>query len=213
MNQLDYKRLVALGYDKIGETYGRQATRYSTNERAKYEASLVKGLEKGNLILDLGCGSGIPTTRRLARKFKVTAVDISVKQIERARVNVPDASFICCDMMALELPSSTFNGVGAFYSIMHLPRQEHRSIFRRITSWLKPGGLFVGSLGITNNEVELDSYWKGIPLFSSAYDTQTNQQIIEEAGLRIMSAAEEITTNKNNFETFLWIIAQKPENS
>jgi trans-aconitate methyltransferase len=58
---------------------------------------LLERLPSGADLLDLGCGAGLPTTARLAQRFTVTGVDISPRQIERARINVPDATFINAD--------------------------------------------------------------------------------------------------------------------
>lgn len=218
MNPQDHKSTVAAGYDKIGETYGTQATRSRTAQRAKYESVLLDGLDEGVRVLDLGCGSGIPTTRRLARKFRVTGADISEKQVERARINVPDAEFVCSDMATLEFPPNTFDGVGAYYSIIHLPRDEQGAMLKSITSWLRPGGLFVASLGLSDTEVDFDQSWMGAPMFWSAYDAETNRRLIDEAGLVIISALEETTYLRGKeaalhgeSETFLWVVARKPD--
>jgi hypothetical protein len=58
-------------------------------------AELLRGhLEQRSSVLDVGCGAGIPLTRMLAETFDVTGVDISTRQIELARRNVPNARFI-----------------------------------------------------------------------------------------------------------------------
>ena len=211
MTPQDHKRTVALGYDKMGEAYGKLATRYRTAQRARYESILLDRLDEGARVLDLGCGSGIPTTRRLARKFQVTGVDISEKQVERARKNVPTAEFICADMAALDFPPDTFDGVSAFYSIIHLPRNEQAALLTAITNWLRPGGTFVACLGTGDHEVDYDETWVGAPMFWSTYDAETNRRLVEESGLQTISALEETTTSHGDSETFLWVVARKPE--
>jgi len=172
---------------------------------------LLERLDEGASVLDLGCGSGIPTTRRLARKFQVTGVDISKKQVERARDNVPNSEFICSDMAALDFPPETFDGVSAFYSIIHLPRDEHGAMLKSIASWLRPGGLLVASLGTGDTEVDFDQSWMGTPMFWSTYDAETNRRLVEESGLQTISALAETTTSHGDSETFLWVVARKPE--
>lgn len=211
MTSQDHKRTVSQGYDKMGEAYGRLATRYRTAQRARYESILLERLDEGASVLDLGCGSGIPTTRRLARKFQVTGVDISKKQVERARDNVPNSEFICSDMAALDFPPETFDGVSAFYSIIHLPRDEHGAMLKSIASWLRPGGLLVASLGTGDTEVDFDQSWMGTPMFWSTYDAETNRRLVEESGLQTISALAETTTSHGDSETFLWVVARKPE--
>jgi cyclopropane fatty-acyl-phospholipid synthase-like methyltransferase len=66
-------------------------------------------------VLDLGCGAGVPVARDLiARGFKITGVDASAGQVERARCNVPQAHSIRADMTTIEFPAFAFDAVAAF---------------------------------------------------------------------------------------------------
>lgn len=62
-------------------------------------------------VLDLGCGCGFPATKLLAEYFKVTGVDFSEVQIERARKLVPSAEFICSDIADVQFSSGSFAAV------------------------------------------------------------------------------------------------------
>ncbi|HEX3419255.1 MAG TPA: class I SAM-dependent methyltransferase [Stellaceae bacterium] len=54
-------------------------------------------------MLDLGCGAGVPVALDLiALGFKVSGVDASARQKERARCNVPQAQFIRAEMTTIE---------------------------------------------------------------------------------------------------------------
>ena len=145
----DPKRIVADGYNTIGARYARQAVEFGAEDRHAYTAMLLERLPPGADLLDLGCGAGLPTTAHLARRFTVTGVDISPRQIERARINVPDATFINADMTEVELPASSFDAVVAFYSIVHVPRYQHAALLRSVATWLRPGGLLAASMTIT----------------------------------------------------------------
>ncbi len=139
---IDYKALVQRGYDRCADAY-HEARR---NEAGPELDFLAKRLEDGATVLDVGCGTGVPYTRALAQKFTVTGVDCSSEMIQRARTNVPKGRFIHGDIMSAEFPPSSFNGAVAFYSVFHLPRQEHPELFRRIYDWLKPGGYLLCTL-------------------------------------------------------------------
>jgi SAM-dependent methyltransferase len=210
MNSTKRKLLVARAYDKIGGAYGRQATRGRTEQRSRYEAAMLDRLPAGARVLDLGCGSGIPSTRRLARRFQVTGVDVSTRQVARARDNVPGARFICADMGSLEFAPGSFDGVCAYYSIIHLPRQEQGALLRSIAGWLRQGGLLVCTLGTHSDEAGFDPKWMGAPMFWSSFDSATNRDLVEESGFRIITAREETTSAHGDSETFLWVVAEKP---
>src|SRR5262249_57568270 len=102
-------------------------------------------------VLELGCGAGIPMTARIAVGRRLTGVDISPEKIRRARRNVPDATFEVADMVALERPAASLDAVVAFYSLTHVPRDEQPTLFARIRNWLRPGGVFIASLGVEDD--------------------------------------------------------------
>ena len=206
---IDPKRIVADGYDIIGDRYARQAIESAAEDRERYTSMLLERLPAGAGILDLGCGAGLPTTARLAQRFDVTGVDISPRQVQRARRNVPNARFVCADMADVELPPSSFHAVVAFYSILHLPRDEHAALLRSIAGWLRPGGLIVAAMtdggGAADHAYEED--WMGAPMYWSGFDGDINKRLVEEAGLGIISA--EVLTDDPD-DRFIWIVAEKP---
>ena len=206
----DVKRAVAEGYDRIGDEYGELAAKSLTRQRRKYSDVLLDRLPQGVEVLDLGCGAGVPTTRELARSFRVTGVDISRRQVARARDNVPGARFLQSDMADVQFPPESFDAVAAFYAIIHLPRDEQPALLSAIASWLRPGGLFVGTLGARSVEADYQEHWLGTPMYWSSHDSQTNRRMVREAGLEIVSAKEGTTRADGESETFLWVVARKP---
>src|SRR5688572_587903 len=145
--QDDLRRIVAEGYDHIAERYALWAAHNVIYEvRPRYTAVLLDNLPKNAAVLELGCGGGGATTRQLANRFMVTGVDISARQIELSKRNVPNGQFIHGDMTRVEFPPSSFDGVAAFYTFTHLPQGELPELLRRISEWLRPGGLLVASM-------------------------------------------------------------------
>ncbi len=100
------RQLVRAGYDAISRTYrsdGGQSNPASEENTATYASwveELRDRLSPGSRVLDLGCGAGVPAASALvAAGFEVTGIDISDVQIERARGLVPEAAFVCADMV------------------------------------------------------------------------------------------------------------------
>ncbi|HYH12765.1 MAG TPA: class I SAM-dependent methyltransferase, partial [Thermomicrobiales bacterium] len=125
---MDPKEIVSEGYDRIADTYAEWAPRVRVEERARYTARIVQALPEGASLLELGCGSGLPTTQLLASRYQVTGVDISARQVELARMNVPDATFIQADMTTLDFPAASFDGIAAFYALTHVPRDHQGAL-------------------------------------------------------------------------------------
>jgi SAM-dependent methyltransferase len=207
---VDPKRIVAEGYDRIAEAYADFAGRSRDDPRDRYTALMIDRLAPGAAVLELGCGGGVPTARLLAERYAVTGVDLSARQIELARRQVPGATFVQVDMTALDLPPESVDAVVAFYSLTHVPRREHRRLFASIVNWLRPGGLLVASMGAGASPDCVEDDWLGAPMFFSHFGARTNQRLVREAGFDIRSARTEWTDEDGVAVPFLWIVATKP---
>lgn len=205
------KRLVADGYNRIAEEYSTWAHHVRTDERTRYSSLLFDRIVRGGAILELGCGAGLPTTYQLAQRFAVTGVDLSTQQVSLARRNVPSATFIHADMAHVEFPPMSFDAVVAFYSLVHLPRHEQPALLCRIAQWLRCGGLFVATLWPDAQEELLAGDWFNTPMFWSGYDAETSKQLIQAAGMQLISAEEETADEFGEPITFLWIVACRPD--
>ena len=203
---VDQKRVVSRAYDLIGERYSSWAIDSKDAARARYEQVLIEGLPKGADLLDLGCGNGVPTTRRLAKHFRTTAVDFSLRQAARAREQLPEARVVCADMTHLQFAPGSFDAVSAFFSIVHVPRDEHGALLESIAWWLRTGGLFVASMTARSLDAGYEEDWLGTPMCWSGYDADTNQQLVEAAGLNPESSEVEGPDS----ERFQWLVARKP---
>ena len=206
MNTTNPKQLVEAGYDRIGQRYADELGASRQVLRSRYVSYLVNELPRGSDLLDLGCGAGTPTTKQLAEHFTVTGVDVSQRQIERARLSVPKATFIRADITSLRLPQCSFDAVTAFFSIIHVPRDEQPDLLRSIAAWLRPDGLLFATMTARGKETDYDKCWLGAPMFWSGYDSDTNKRMVRKAGLEIVSAEE--TEDRDGH--FLWLTARKP---
>lgn len=204
------KRIVEQGYDRVAERHLAWAAGIRQDERLRYTHELLDRLPPGAATLELGCGAGLPTTRLLAERFRVTGVDISAHQLELARREVPGATYIQADMASLSFPPQSFDGVAAFFSLIHVPRAEHAALLERIASWLRPDGVLVATMGVRDTPGEVEEDWLGAPMFFSHWDAATNRRLVEQAGLRMLSAREEVADEDGAPVAFLWVVAEKP---
>lgn len=203
------KLIVRAGYNEIAERYLTWSERVVNDPRARFTDDLVRRLPEGARVLDLGCGAGIPSTRLLAERFEVLGVDISEAQIELARKNVPEATFVRDDFSELAFPEGSFDGVAAFYSISHVPREEHTRLFVRVAEWLKPGGLFLATLGAEESP-NWTGEWLGVPMFFSSHDADENRRLLHGAGLSFVLDEVVAVREPEGEVAFLWVLAQKP---
>ena len=206
----DPKRLVAAGYDAMAQRYLEWSALRPSAVRLHYLQRAIDLIPPGADVLELGCGAGIPMTRELAANRRVTGVDISATQIEMARRNVPAATFVQADMTALDFPPASFDAVVAFYSLTHVPRDEQPELIRRIRVWLRPGGVFIGSMGADASPDEVEDDWLGVPMFFSHFGARRNRRLVEDTGLVVEEARIRIEPEDRHNARFLWIVARAP---
>jgi SAM-dependent methyltransferase len=207
--QANPKRIVRAGYDAAADNYADWLNRIEDPERERWTGFLIEQLPEGSHLLDLGCGNGTPTTLRLAEHVSVTGIDISARQIELARDNVPAATFICADLMDVSFPPAHFDAVTAFYSIIHLPREEQPDLLRRIAGWLVPGGYSVIVMGASDAPDDVDPDWLGVPMYWSHYPPQVNLAMVRESGLTVVSSDVVTLDEPEQPATFHWLVARK----
>ena len=205
---MDHKNIVKAGYNKIAERYLAERTRDSEDVRLLEE--LVTRLSKGAKVLDAGCGAGLPISQILSEKFDVTGVDFSEAQIELAKKNVPNASFICEDMTKLDFPANTFDGIASYYAIIHIPREEHQSLLANFHRMLKPGGFALLCLGAENLIDDIDENYLGTRMYWSHFDSATYLQMLKDCGYVIIwskRVADETCEGAGH----LFVLAQKEQ--
>jgi cyclopropane fatty-acyl-phospholipid synthase-like methyltransferase len=199
-------QIVADGYDAIGETVAAWREEIVGDPRREWEDELVSRLEPGARLLELGCGGGSPETRRLAQRFAVTGVDISPRQVERARTAIPEAEFLCADFTELELPADSFDAVASFYVLNHVPRDLLASLLESIHEWLVGGGLLLSAFGASDNP-GWTGEWLGAETFFSGFPPEVNSRLVREAGFTIERDEVVTFTEPEGPVQFQWVLA------
>jgi len=200
-------QLVADGYDVIGETFAEWRTRIVGDPRDAWQEDLSARLADGARVLELGCGAGAPETQRLAERFRVTGVDISPRQIERARAALPGVELICADFTELELPAAAFDAVVSFYVFNHVPRELLAPLVEKIHTWLTAGGWLMTAFA-QSDEPGWTGEWLGAPTFFSGFPAETNSAIVRAAGFRIERDEVVEFEEPEGPAKFQWVLAQ-----
>jgi len=200
-------RIVAHGYDAIGETFAAWREEIVGDPRREWEDELVSRLADRARLLELGCGAGTPETKRLAQRFAVTGVDISPRQIERAREAIPEAEFVCADFTDLELPAGSYDAVAAYYVFNHVPRDLLAPLLGRIHGWLVPGGWLLTAFGVSDTE-GWTGEWLGAETFFSSFPPEVNSRLVPEAGFTIERDEVVVFEEPEGLARFQWVLAQ-----
>ena len=194
------EEIVRKGYDKIAEKY--QADRHLFNNIKELE-ELESLLPKNAKVLDVGCGAGVPVTKFLVDSgFDVIGVDFSENMLRFARKNVPKAKFIKKDMTKLDFRDNSFDGLTAFYSIIHVPREKHSSLFQSFHIILKPEGVILICVG--PDEWEATEEYYGSRMFWSHYSPEKSLQLVKDAGFQILFEKHLVKGREKHY----WILAR-----
>lgn len=181
---MDEKRIVREGYNQVAEKYLER--RHVGLKEMIYLHEFRTMIKRKGKILDAGCGGGLPFTKYLSKYFDVIGIDISEKQIELAKKNVPKAQFYVKDMTKLDFPEHSFDGILAYHSIIYVPREENYSLFFNFYRMLKPNGIALFSLHRIDDPGSIEEDFFEAKMFWSGYDTETNLRMLTDTGFEII---------------------------
>jgi ubiquinone/menaquinone biosynthesis C-methylase UbiE len=179
---MDFKKTVRDGYNAIANRYLAGRTRESADVRLLNE--FIERLPANGVVLDAGCGAGVPISQMLSERFSLTGVDFSEAQIKLAKRNVPRGTFLCEDMTKLEFPDHTFDGITSYYAIIHIPREEHQALLANFHRMLKPGGLALLCLGAEHLVDDIEEDFFGARMYWSHFDMKTYLALLKELGFK-----------------------------
>ncbi|KAK5633032.1 hypothetical protein RRF57_008746 [Xylaria bambusicola] len=220
------KERLKASYDAVASKYNEWTLPHS-KQRMDYLGKALEYLkipaepEKNAAFLELGCGCGLPVTKKLLETYpsaRIIANDLSTTQISIARQNLitgPEdevarrLELIPGDMSALRFPNGSLDLVVAFYSVIHLPRTEQTALLERITKWLKPGGYFVANFSAEETEGAVMDKWLDDKdwMFWSGWGQEKTLETMKKAGLKVLIA--KVETDVVDDSSFLWTIAKR----
>lgn len=101
-------------------------------------------LPAGAVVLDLGCGAGVPVSETLIDAgCTVYAIDASPRLVAAYRRRFPHARVACEPAEASDFFGRTYDGVVAIGLLFLLPPETQRAVIRRVARALNPQGRFL----------------------------------------------------------------------
>ncbi|OJF12325.1 class I SAM-dependent methyltransferase [Couchioplanes caeruleus] len=196
-------------FDQLAELYQGE---HSHNPHQSALIAKIESLVPATAtILDLGCGTGVPTAKIFTESgHRVVGVDIAEGMLRLARDQVPAAEFVRADIRELPDNFGTFGAVTAFFSLLMLSRADIEKTLGRIAGWLEPGGY----LGLSMVNLDADSLpveFMGVPVTVSGYPQDALAARVTEAGLEIVSIETvEFTPPNGPAESQIFVLGRRP---
>jgi ubiquinone/menaquinone biosynthesis C-methylase UbiE len=197
-------------FDQLAEKYQGE---HSHNP---YQAALIERisttLPAGTSVLDLGCGTGVPTAKVLTGSdHRVVGVDIAEGMLRLAREQVPAAEFVHSNFTELPADFGKFEAVTAFFSLLMLSKADIERTLDKIAGWLTPGGYF--AIGMVNFDADsIPVEFMGVPVTVSGYLEPDLKEVLQTHGFTVLSIETVFFTPTDGpQESQIFALAQIPE--
>ena len=142
-------------------------------------------------VCELGCGPGHVARYLHDRRVDIFGLDLSPGMLEEARKRNPGMEFRQGNMLALDAPDSSWAGAVAFYSIIHIPKEEIPRAFSEIRRALRPGGLFFLAFHLGEEVVHEEELWgHKISLDLVLFSRKEVERFLTDAGFSILDSLE-----------------------
>jgi 2-polyprenyl-3-methyl-5-hydroxy-6-metoxy-1,4-benzoquinol methylase len=197
-----HSQIVSTGYDKVSEVY--RSDHDNAEEYIYWCKRILELRPDSKCALDIGCGCGIPVCKYFSENgLQTTGIDISKRQIERARKLAPQAAYICGHY--LDTNNTQYDIITAFYSIIHIDRTLHQQVFEKLYGQLSDSGIVVVTVG--HDEWEgYEENWLGVEgakMYWSHYSVDKYHEMLNAMNFKII--LDEFIQEDRSGHNNLWI--------
>ncbi|OGH12325.1 MAG: hypothetical protein A2776_02335 [Candidatus Levybacteria bacterium RIFCSPHIGHO2_01_FULL_40_10] len=199
---MDWKKTTRESYDRHAKDFELHSKTYRGKSKDWIDF-FVSHFKKNDKILDVGCGSGRDSRYLFDRGLNVVGIDFSKELIKIAKKKNPKGKFLVMDFEDMDFPDSSFNGVWAHASLLHVPKDKLLSILKKIQSIMKEGGLFFSSFRVGKDE-KFTVERRGnadLKRFYAYYSVQELKNIFEKAKFTI-AQSEQDTISSGDWVVF-----------
>ena len=171
----------------------------------------ISFLNKGDLVLDVGCAGGIKSKYLTIKGLNVVGIDFSEKMIEIARHEVPNGEFLVKDMSDADTLGYMFDAIFMQAVLLHIPKVNAKEIIQKLAEKLKRGGYFYIAVkakkpGRAEEEIFVEKdYGYRYERFFSFFTLREIKQYMKELGLNVIYE----TTTDSGRAKWIQVIAQK----
>jgi ubiquinone/menaquinone biosynthesis C-methylase UbiE len=189
-----FQQNIENGYNLVAAEYSREYC--DELDKKPFDRKMLDWLaEKVNRtgpICDLGCGPGQIARYFNAQEIESCGIDLSDEMVKEARRLNPDISFQKGDMLHLtNVPDDSFTAIAAFYSIIHIPREQVLDALRELKRVLRPNGILLITFHIGKDHVHRDEWWgKSLSLDFLFFEREEMKAYIISTGLTLDEVIE-----------------------
>lgn len=193
-------------FDQIGKRYDESFV--ERDAQVAEGAWLISQLTPPARVLDLGCGTGLPTARQLLDAgISVVGVDESAVMLELAERQAPGGHYSQRDMRDIA-DLGEFDAAVAYFSLIMLSREEIPPLLRKVRERLRGPKLLQIAMVLGDFDA-LPIVFLGEPVAATAYPPEELSQVVERAGFEILNLNEvEAEAEPNRLEVQIYLRAK-----
>lgn len=177
MSRINEKNLINAYNQKAKERDATLVQDWKIKEREGFLNFLHKGKCKN--LLELGAGTGKDSLFFKEQGLNTFSTDISPQMVKLCREKGLKAEVM--SFAKLDFPSESFDSIWALNCLLHVPKQDLKSVLTEIKRVLKPSGLFY--LGVYGGE-DFEGVWEEdhyVPKrFFSFYEDDAIKKLLSE---------------------------------
>ena len=214
---IEKRESVKRDYDAIADAYAEEFGK--EYEDLDVIQEFMAKLKPNAKILDLGGGTGKLTDLFIKNGYNAICYDFSTEMMRKSKEYFGELPYILDDMLNItkHFKQGSVDGIIAFYSLFHIPREDIVDLFMEINKTLKKNGILCFSVQLGDGEEFVDEPYlrdkgKNV-LYMNFFDTKFIDEILEKSGFEKVfettknEIGENELGNKNNKKNF--IIARK----
>lgn len=189
--------VVARSYAELVPTAGREG-----DPETDVELSMVRefatSLPLGASVLDAGCGAGrMITYFDTLAALTIDGCDVSKEMVQLARRAHPQRRIAVAALSSLPYAERSFDGVLAWYSIIHTPPSGLADVFAEFRRILRPGGmLLLGFQAGTGARRISEAYGHEVDLLAYLHDVSDVAAQLEGSGFHIRAGLSRAATGQ-----------------
>ena len=171
-------------YDLIADWY---ATARSGPIGVPETVAMASALAPRSLVLDLGCGVGIPISRALLDAgHRVIGIDSSHEMLRRFKANFPAVAVVRGLVQDAGFVRESFDAAVSWGVFFHLRRAEFVKVLAAVARILKPGAPFLFTGGDADGEPGIEGTMNGVTFRYYSGGDESHRTLLEDHGFSLL---------------------------
>jgi SAM-dependent methyltransferase len=193
-------------FDQIGKRYDESFV--ERDVQVGEGVWLIGQLTPPARVLDLGCGSGLPTARQLLDAgVEVVGVDESTVMLELAEQQAPGGRYLHRDMRDIA-DLGEFDAAVAYFSLIMLARRDIVPLLSQVRTQLRGPKLLQLAMVLGDFDA-FPIVFLGEPVAATAYPPEELALVVERAGFEILDLNEVgVEAEPNRLEVQIYLRAK-----